>query len=96
MKSWLILLGGLLVWTVHFFGLYAIAEIAPRAWLVLALTVLCLGTDIWLQLFIRRLPRDDDFAAWRRSVALIGTGLSLLAVCWQALPALVESGLAAG
>lgn len=90
MKSWLILLGGLLVWSVHFFGLYAIAEIAPQAALVLALTLVCLAADIGLLLFIRRLPNGDAFAAWRRSVAAIGTGLSVLAVCWQALPALVN------
>lgn len=89
MKSWLILLGGLLVWTVHFFGLYAVAEIAPRAWLVIALTAVCLAADVWLLLFIRRLTKDDDFTAWRRSVALAGAGLSLLAVCWQALPAML-------
>lgn len=88
MKTWLILLSGLLVWTIHFFGLYAIAEIAPQPWLVVALTAACLGADAWLLLFIRRLPPDDDFAVWRRSVAMAGVGLSLLAVCWQALPAL--------
>lgn len=88
MKTWLTLLGGLLVWTVHFFGLYAIGEIAPHAGLVIGFTVFCLAADIWLLLFIRRLPGDDAFAAWRRSVASIGAGLSLLAVCWQGLPAL--------
>lgn len=40
MKSWLILLGGFIVWTVHFFGLYLIAEFAPSATLVIALTAL--------------------------------------------------------
>ena len=27
MRRWLLLMGGLLVWTVHFFGSYAIASI---------------------------------------------------------------------
>lgn len=88
MRSWLILLGGMLIWTAHFFGLYAIAEIAPHPGLVLALTALCLGGDIWLLRTIARLPRDDPFTAWRRSVAAAEAGLSLLAVSWQALPAL--------
>ncbi len=88
MKSWLILLGGLLVWTAHFFGLYAIAEIAPHAGLVMGLTALCLAADLVLLRVVIRLRRDDPFAAWRRSVAIAGVYLSLLAVCWQALPAL--------
>lgn len=82
------LLGGLIVWAVHFFGLYALAEIAPHASLVLALTWACLLADFWLLLRSRALPRSDAFDAWRRSVAIGGAALSLLAVVWQALPAL--------
>jgi len=88
MKTWALLLGGPLVWTVHFFGLYAVAEIAPRVGLVAALTVACLAADLWLLLRVRALPETDAFAAWRRSVAIGGVALSLLAVGWQALPAL--------
>lgn len=85
MKSWLILLSGLLVWTVHFFSIYAIGEIAPRPIWVIALTFVCAAADIWLLLGIRRLPIDGPFAVWRRSVALGGCLLSLVAVCWQGL-----------
>lgn len=90
MKSWLLLLGGLLVWTAHFFGVYAIAEIAPRPWLVIILTLICLSANIWLLRIILRLPHDEHFTAWRRSVALGGVMLSLLAVGWQALPAIAS------
>jgi hypothetical protein len=86
MKTWAILLGGLLVWTAHFFGLYAIAEISPSRLLTVLLTVLCLGVDAFLLLRARRLEVRDTFARWRRSVALGGVTLSLVAVCWQALP----------
>jgi hypothetical protein len=89
MRSWLILLGGLLVWTVHFFGLYAIAEIAPHSALVLGLTAVCVAADLWLLRGSRRLPAREAFSAWRRSVATGGALLSLVAVGWQALPALV-------
>lgn len=89
MKSWLILLGGLIVWAIHFFGLYAIAEIAPRTWLVALLKLACLSADIWLLLRIRRMVGGEPFAAWRRSVAFGGAMLSVLAVTWQALPALI-------
>lgn len=90
MRSWLILLGGLIVWTVHFFGLYVIAEFVPRLALVAALTIVCLAADLWLLFRIRSLRITDDFSAWRRSVALGGAALSLLAVGWQALPALTS------
>lgn len=88
MRTWAILLGGLIVWAVHFFGLYAVAEIAPRVGLVAALTLICIAADLWLLYRIRHLPKDDAFDAWRRSVAIGSAGLSLLAVAWQALPAL--------
>lgn len=88
MRTWAILLGGLIVWAVHFFGLYAVAEIAPKPWLVAALTLICLAANLWLLVRIRSLPKDNEFNAWRRSVAMGGAGLSLLAVAWQALPAL--------
>ncbi|MGB3930596.1 MAG: hypothetical protein WBL20_16760 [Sphingobium sp.] len=91
MKSWLLLLGGMLVWTVHFFGVYAIAEIAPRAWPVVALTVLAVATDLWLLRHIRREPDSAGFSGWRRSVALGGAALSLVAVTWQGLPAMLSS-----
>ncbi|MFC0205858.1 hypothetical protein [Novosphingobium soli] len=89
MSTWFILLGGLLVWTVHFFGLYAIAEIAPSPLAVAALTLPCLLADAALLVRLRRLPARDGFGAWRRSVALGGTAISLVAVCWQALPAVL-------
>lgn len=88
MKTWLILLGGLIVWTIHFFGLYALAEIAPYPALVWALTAICAAADIVLLLHARGLATTEAFAAWRRSTAIGGAMLSLIAVCWQGLPAL--------
>lgn len=90
MKSWLLLLGGMLVWTAHFFGVYAIAEIAPRAWPVVALTVLAVAADLWLLTRIRWMPVVGSFSGWRRSVAAGGAMLSLVAVVWQGLPALLQ------
>lgn len=85
MKSWFILLGGLGVWTVHFFGLYAIGEIRPRIAWIIGLTLVCLAANIWLLLYIFRMRADEHFSKWRRSVALGGAGLSLVAVVWQSL-----------
>jgi hypothetical protein len=90
MKSWLILLAGPIVWAVHFFGLYGIGEFAPHVGLVLALTVLCLGAELFLLRRAIGLPAAEPFTRWRRSVAAGGAALSLVAVAWQALPALVR------
>jgi hypothetical protein len=90
MRSWLILLGGLIVWSVHFFGIYGIGEFAPSRGLVLALTALCIAADLGLLHRSRRLPADEPFLRWRRSVAIGGALLSLVAVGWQGLPALVD------
>lgn len=85
MRTWLILLGGLIVWTVHFFGLYAIGEADPRTAWVMALTALCLAANIWLLLHLLQMRSVEHFATWRRSVAIGGAGLSLVAVVWQSL-----------
>ncbi len=91
MRNWLILLGGLIVWAVHFFGLYALAEISPdiAPMLVLVLTALCLAANVWLLLRNRHHPASGSFGAWRQSMARNGAVISLVAVGWQALPALI-------
>lgn len=90
MRSWLILLGGPLVWAVHFFGLYGIGEFAPSIGAVLILTVVCILANLWLMWRFRRLRVAEAFSGWRRFVAMGGVGLSLVAVVWQSLPALVR------
>jgi len=89
-KSWLIVLGGLIVWAVHFFGVYALAEIAPDRVLVLVLSAVCLLADAVLLRSGLRLPTPDGFARWRRSSAITGALLSMVAVAWQSLPALLS------
>lgn len=88
MRSWFLLLGGLVIWTVHFFGIYAIGEIDPRIAWVIGITLVCLAADIWLLLYLLRMRSDGHFARWRRSVAIGGAGLSLVAVVWQSLAVL--------
>ena len=95
MRAWLFLLGGLIVWTIHFFGIYAVASILldtllSRA-LVLLLTMLCLGADA--ASLIRALPRsrggDAEPDRWNMKLAALGAALSAVAVLWQGLPALL-------
>lgn len=95
MRTWLILLAGPIVWTVHFFGLYILASILPgtRAapLLVLAATGIALALITWL---IRRAARslkttDDGFARWALQLSLLASALSFVAIVYQAMPALV-------
>lgn len=87
MRTWLFLLGGLIVWTAHLFGIYAAGEIwghAPAARIaVAALTAACLAANAGLALAVLRWPARDSFAAWVRSVALMAAGLSATAIVWQ-------------
>lgn len=93
MRSWLTLLGGLLVWAVHFFALYGIGEFAGASaasrGAVLLLSALALGAVGLLARRLLPLDRSEDFARWRAGVALGGLVLGALAIAWQALPALI-------
>lgn len=93
MRSWLILLGGLLLWAVHFFLLYGIGEFAGASaasrGAVLLLSGLALGAVGLLARQLLPLDRSDDFTRWRAAVAVGGLALSALAIAWQALPALI-------
>ena len=92
MRSWLILLSGLLIWAVHFFALYLIGEFAGDARLsratILAASLLCMGIAIWLLIRFRR-GVDDGFDKWRWQTAQAGLMLGLLSVLLQSLPALI-------
>lgn len=90
------MLGGLLVWTAHFFGLYIVASIFPETGLarVLAgvLTLAGLAVDAYL---LRRaaaeLKRDktEEVRRWQAVVAALAAAVSFVAVLWQGLPALI-------
>lgn len=101
MRAWLLMLGGMVVWVVHFGGVYAIASVfdvvsnadAPASlWLSGALTVVCLLANAALLLLIVRLRRrrGDDFVAdWVLSLGALNAALSFVAVLWQGLPTIV-------
>ena len=100
MSRWLLLLGGLVVWTIHFLGVYAIASIAdvvdvddaPAArWAVGGFTLACAGADVLIGLAAlrRSRPQDDSLDRFIHRGALWCAGLSFVAVVWQGLPALV-------
>ena len=92
-RGWVFLLGGLIVWAVHFFALYSIASILLTTLLArlltLGATLSCLGAAALLVRDALRFSPADRAEAWMRSVALCGLGVSAIAVFWQALPALL-------
>ncbi|WP_374471659.1 hypothetical protein [Phenylobacterium sp.] len=99
MRRWLFLFAPLLIWAVHFMGVYGIASVAavvsrpdaPASRLAVgALTLLCAGAcALFLALVLRRRPPQDEADRFINSIAGLGAGVSLVAILWQGLPALV-------
>ena len=96
MPNWLLSIGGLLVWTAHFFGLYLAASIwlgSSTARVAGAmLTVACLVANAWIVWRTAAAGRTlgvDPADHWLLTLALLGAGFSALAVLWQGLPVLI-------
>lgn len=99
MQRWLYMLGGLLVWAVHFVGVYTIASIgdvvsaadAP-AWRLIGLvfSVLCAAFAAGLLVHaLRRADDGTDTVDLANTLARIGALLALISVIWQTLPTIV-------
>ena len=93
MRTWALLLAGLVIWTVHFFALYIVGSIwlttpLARA-LTLALTLLCTGAVAMFLVRARRYLPETAMDRWVRSISLVGLGVSAVAILWQGLPALL-------
>jgi len=98
---WAFLLGGMIVWAVHFLGLYALASLADTVaradaagWrmAMLAFSGLCAAAEAALFLWaMRRLVggRDRPGAGFVEQLAAFGAGLGFIAVVWQALPTVI-------
>ena len=95
MRAWLVILGGLLAWTAHFFAVYAIGSIWPGTetakWLVGIATLLALAATGWLLARDLRLGRSaaDSFGRWTAGLGALGCALALPAILYQGLPALI-------
>lgn len=96
MRSWLLLLGGLLIWAAHFFALYGVASLFPGRdlahHLAIGLTVVAAGACAWL--LLRMLGRSgatdrDELAGWVYRLAAAEAALALVAVLYQGAPALL-------
>ena len=95
MRSWALLLGGLLVWAADFFLLYAIASIFLDTMTARVLSVLvtlaALAADAALIMvsWRRYNAPPDDYGRWIAWIGFLGAILSALAVLWQGLPPLL-------
>ncbi|EQB30752.1 hypothetical protein [Sphingobium ummariense] len=93
MRTWAFLLGGLVIWAVHFFTLYIMASVfltPPLArTLTMLITLACLGAIAFLAFKARRIEIETATDSWVRAVALLGMGVGGVAIVWQALPALL-------
>lgn len=100
MRPWLYMLGGLIVWAVHFLGVYLIASIAdvaaradvpPALWAVGGFTLACLAADalILAAAWRRGRTQADPVNRFADLIAGLGAGISFVAVAWQGLPALI-------
>lgn len=93
MRSWLLLLGGLLVWAFHFFALYAVGSIflttdLARV-LTIVLTLACLALASVIGLRIRQSRPPDAESRWVRIVALWGVVIGAIAILWQGVVAVL-------
>lgn len=100
MGRWLLLLGGLLVWLVHFLGVYGLAsvgvvvgEATGPAFLTAmgVLTLACAAANAAIgAVALRRLAAGgDELDRFIHGGGALGAGLSFVAVAWQGLPLLV-------
>lgn len=100
MRRWVWMLGGLIVWTVHFMGVYAIASLADvvsraddPAWRMggLAFSAACgLAAAALTVVALRRTRRrTDPSISFGDQLALLGAGVATVAIVWQALPTVI-------
>ncbi len=100
MGRWIWMLGGLIVWTIHFMGVYAIASLADvvsRAddlgWRMigLAFSGVCLFAALVLTAVAAgRVRRSaEPTAGFGDQLALLGGGVATVAIIWQTLPTLI-------
>lgn len=96
MRIWLLALGPMLVWTLHFLGLYVIASLeaqhrdpAASQWAVIAFSAVCLIAVAASTLAAAFSTRDG--AAWMLTrLGVASGGLALIAVVWQTAATLMR------
>lgn len=95
MRRWLWMLGGLVVWAIHFSGVYALASLADVvataddfAWRMsgFAFSVACLVACGLLFVQAWRTAKRGDVRDMGRDLALLSAVIGAIAVLWQTAP----------
>lgn len=99
MQRWVYMLGGLLVWAVHFVGVYAIASLGDvitaaedPIWRMTGLTfsIVCAGVAGGLLLHaLRKADGNSDTVGLANTLARAGALLALISIIWQTLPTVI-------
>lgn len=100
MRTWILMLGGMMAWALHFAGVYGIASVAdvvqdaaapPARWAIAGFTLVCLIAALGFGLANLRVPGKDRDPMRRltSTVGAAGGGVAAIAILWQALPALI-------
>ena len=100
MRRWFYLLGGLLLWSAHFVGVYAIGSLAAirpieedMAWriVLLVFSVACAVGAVLLAVTAGLLSAVGDASQrFLSRVAAMGAAVSAVAIVFQTLPALLS------
>ncbi len=96
MRTWLLLLSGLIIWTLHFFGIYTAASLFPGTslakWLTGLLTLAALVSLAAVLFLLKGKLKDresDSLSLWTHRLALLSGALAGIAILYQGLPALI-------
>jgi hypothetical protein len=99
MRRWSYILGGLLIWALHFSGVYAIASLEAQtqandaaAWrrAAIVFSFLCLAACLAISVRVfRRWRSAATPVPFHEQLAALGGGVAAIAVGWQTLPALL-------
>lgn len=95
MRQWRKLLGGLLLWTMHFFAVYFIGSIFPgtkiAAFLVVGVSIALIAVTIFLGVRSLRqyLAGTDGLDRWMVGLSSAGYAIAGIAILYQAMPAIL-------
>lgn len=97
MRDWGVMLGGLLVWALHFLLVYGVASMADisdpsqgSAWRLagLMMTILCLAG---LAVIVLQARSTRTVSSLARTLGLAGCALAAIAVIFQGLPLVLST-----
>lgn len=98
MRAWIHLLGGLIVWSIHFLGVYAIASLAdiappearkPYGPILAALALTCVAAAMALAVRAwRRAGVGEPIDQFRARLSAMGSAVAAVAIVWQSAPGL--------